>query len=230
MGCLWWNCQKRVQTFPVTINSQERTIGNWWADCAAGSHWPRFTFWELSGYSDTCSWRRLRWTAGVWALAGHYRGWVPFRFPLAAASGSSEFGISVLYPFPLFFLLSIHSQSTWKKITLTFAHPPSPAVSYCFLAESSWQKTTKKKNSGWFLPHGLKLYITAWHMWHCHQANTSTLDAEGIRKCVSWAGERMAEFWVTVSPRTSHGLNAFSVVSILLLGWRLIKHMVKRRH
>lgn len=145
MGCLWWNCQKRVQTFPVTINSQERTIGNWWADCAAGSHWPRFTFWELSGYSDTCSWRRLRWTAGVWALAGHYRGWVPFRFPLAAASGSSEFGISVLYPFPLFFLLSIHSQSTWKKITLTFAHPSSPAVSYCFLAESSWQKTTKKK-------------------------------------------------------------------------------------
>lgn len=42
-------------------------------------------------------------------------------------------------------------------------------------------------------------------------ASTSTLDAEGIRKSVSWAGRMMVEFWVTVSPWKPHVLNALGV-------------------
>ena len=77
-----------------------------------------------------------------------------------------------------------------------------------FLGWIELAKTTKKKKNypGWFVPHRLKSYITEWPMWHSHQANTSTLDVEQIRKCVSWAGGRMVGFWVTVSPWTSHVL------------------------
>lgn len=201
-----------IQFSPST---QEQTTENWWTECVAGSHWARFTVWELSCTqthpTDSNSGRRPS-----SKLVRHLTGLASISVSIGSTQQLIWIWSLCPLPFSISFLyyLSTHSQSTRKKITLTFACPPSPAGSYCFLAELSWQKTAK--HPGWFLPHGMKLYITAWPMWQSHQANTSTLDVEQIRKCVSWAGGRMVEFWVTVSPWTSHVLNALGVDEYLI--------------
>lgn len=47
--------------------------------------------------------------------------------------------------------------------------------------------------------------------WPSDHANCSTSGVEGIRKCVSWVGRRVVEFWVTDLLRKSHVLNATGV-------------------
>lgn len=138
LSLAWW-----IQFFPST---QEQTIESWWTNVLLDSSDldSHFESWAVLKTHPTDS------SSGRWPtskLVRHERGWLPFQFPLAAVSGSSEFRVSVLYPFPFIFyyLYLLTLKSTWKKITLTFVCPLSPAGSHCFLAELSWQKTTKKK-------------------------------------------------------------------------------------
>ena len=101
LSLAWW-----IQFFPST---QEQTIESWWTNVLLDSS-------DLDSHFE--SWAVLKThptdgSSGRWPtskLVRHERGWLPFQFPLAAVSGSSEFRVSVLYPFPFIFYLILFLQ------------------------------------------------------------------------------------------------------------------------
>lgn len=65
--------------------------------------------------------------------------------------------------------------------------------------------------------------------WPSDHANHSTSGVEGIRKCVSFVGRRVVEFWVTDLLRKPHVLNATGVDGCPVSWLNISKACVKRQ-